>query len=493
VNLRSAFILTILISVLASCTKIESTDIGSGLIPPIDNVNTFEQLLDVHTFNQYNGDSVYPTKGENLVLGRVSNDPLFGKTTGIINMEVKPDFFPYRFNGIRTTRILDSMVLVLGYKGVWGDSATKQTLNVYELTQNQSNWLDPNKIYSTKNRFQHSGPAIGTTVVDPKNMLVDSIKPNKEPVNKNQIRIRITDASVMNRLFYDTVNHEKDTALKQAFAGFAIVPDTSSTTPNNLLVVNLADTNTKVAFYYSYLTDGATKRDTTVAYWKVGARAGFSNNVIRNPSGPVPEFVASVSSHPAEDSLVYLQTRPDAPFTKIKIPGLDTLSNKIIHRAELQIVQVPDLTTNPSDLDRLFSPPLLFVTAYSNDSSRRFMLPGGDVQFSLQGVSNYQDFGSYPFNRTINNRQVVNYAFDITRYVQGIATKKNRNHDLSLFAPYAEFVHAAESFNSQVPLGGSGTVNPLALGRVRVGGGSLSKVGPNAPYRMRIRIIYTRI
>ncbi len=491
-NLRSAFILTILISILGSCTKIESTDIGSGLIPPIDNVNTFETSLDVHTFNQYNGDSTYPLKSENLVLGRISNDPLFGKTTGIINMEVKPDFFPYSFNGIYDSLKLDSMVLVLSYKGVWGDSATKQTLNVYELTQSQTNWLDPNKIYSTKNSFQHSGPAIGTTVVDPKNMLVDSILPNKEPVNKNQIRIRISNTSVTNRLF-DSNNYKKtDTVFKTAFAGFAIVPDTSLTNPNNLLVVNLADTNTKLAIYYSFKTSTTSARESTVAYWRVGSRAGFSNQVIRNPSGPTPEYLASVTN-PAEDSLVYLQTRPDAPFTKIKIPGLDTLSNKIIHRAELQIVQVPDLATTPSDLDKLFSPPLLFITAYSNDSSRRFMLPGGDVQFSLNGVSNYEDFGSYPFNRTINGRQVVNYAFDITHYVQGIATKKNRNYDLSLFAPYAEFVQATENFFSQVPLGGNGTVNPLALGRVRVGGGSLNKSGPNASYRMRIRIIYTRI
>ncbi len=490
-NLRSALILTIVISILASCTKIESTDIGSGLIPPVDNVNTFETLLDVSTFNQYNGDSTYPIKGENLVLGRISNDPQFGKTTGILNLEYKPDFFPYRFNGVHNTRILDSIVLVLGYKGVWGDSATQQKLNVYEISQ--SNKLASDTLQSTKRRYAYTGPVLGSTTVDPKKMLVDSLKPNKEAVNKNQIRIRITDASIQNRLFTDTFMLDSNKAFIPKFAGFGIVPDTSISTSNSLLVVNLADTNTKLAFYYSYLAAGATKRDTTVAYWRVGARSGFTNNIIRNPSGPTPPFVSTIASHPGEDSLVYLQTRPDAPFTKIKIPGLDTLSNKIIHRAELQIVQVPDLTTNPSNLDNLFSPPLLFVSAYSNDSLRRFMLPGGDVQFSFNGVSNYQDFGSYPFNRTINGKQVVNYAFDITHYVQGIATKKNRNYDLSLFAPYAEYVFASESFFSQIPLGGNGTVNPLALGRVRVGGGSLSKVGPNAPYRMRIRIIYTRI
>ena len=35
-----------------ACTKITNTDIGSGLIPPVDGVNTKDTVIDVITKNQ---------------------------------------------------------------------------------------------------------------------------------------------------------------------------------------------------------------------------------------------------------------------------------------------------------------------------------------------------------------------------------------------------------------------------------------------------------
>jgi hypothetical protein len=258
------------------------------------------------------------------------------------------------------------------------------------------------------------------------------------------------------------------------------------------MVVNLADTNTKLAVYYKSKATGSTTVDNNVTYFRFTSLSGFSNNIIRNPntpSGPA-EYAKYIGGGP--DSIVYLQTRPDAPFAKLKIPGLDVFPNAIIHRAELVIVQMPNAATG--DLDKLLTPPALFLSAYSNDSSRKFMLPGGDVSYSLGGVTNLQDFGAYPFRRTIDGQPgITNYSFEITHYVQAIATRKIRNYDLVLSAPFADVVYATESFNSIIPLAGSNVFNPLSLGRVRVGGGSIDPAGGNKSYRMRVRIIYTRI
>jgi hypothetical protein len=499
VNLRSAFILTTILTILAACTKIESTDIGSGLIPPVDNINTFDTSLAVSSFNLFDSDSTYPIRTDNLVLGRVSNDPLFGKTTAIVNLELKPEFFPFRFTGDYQSFQLDSMVLVLGYQGAWGDTNTVSTqkLNVYEL--NTSDTLSKDSSYTTRRKFGHSSSVIGSTTVDVKNMVKDSLGPTKEAVNKNQIRIKITDPSIQQRLFKDTLlldsnyafTHTHGSASLPGFNGFAIVPDTTTSSANFLMVVNLSDTNTKLAFYYRSKAVGATKVDTNVSYFRFNSYSGFSNNIIRNPNLPAPaEYVKYIGG--AEDSIVYLETRPDAPYAKIKIPGLNVFPNVIVHRAELVVVQMPNAATG--DLDKLLTPPALFLSAYSADSSRKFMLPGGDVTYSVGGVTNLQDFGAYPFKRTIDNQPgVTNYAFDVTHYVQAIATRKIRNYDLVLSAPFADLVYGSESFNTLVPLAGSGVFNPLSLGRVRVGGGSLSVNGPNKSYRMRLRIIYTRI
>lgn len=481
-NLRSALFLSIIISILASCTKIENTDIGSGLIPPVDNIHTFDTSLSTITQNLLDTGVVYPLRSDNLVLGRISNDPLFGKTTGIINLEVKPEYFPYRFGGVYDSLELDSMVLVLSYKGVWGDTTKAQNLKVYEISQ--SNQLKNDSVYTSRAQFQHQPIVLGSASVDVRNLLADTLKPNNEVVNKDQIRIKITDPSFKNRLFKDTLLLDSNLAFKNKFAGFAVVPDTSSSLPNSLLVVNLSDTNTKLAVYYKYAVTGTPKRD-TVSYLRFNALSGFSNNIIRNPVGA--EYMQHLSN---SDSLIYLQTRPDAPFAKIKIPDLINFPNCIVHRAELIIQQYPNTATG--DMDNYFSPPALFLTAYSADSSRRFMLPGGDVDFSITGVTNFQEFGSYPFKRTVNGQETVNYAFNLTHYVQSVVTRKNPTYSLVLSAPFADYVYGSESFGTLVPIAGGNVLNPIALGRVRVGG-NLAPNGPNAQYRMRLRIIYTRI
>lgn len=470
-NLRPAYLLVAIIGILTSCTKIESTDIGAGLIPPVDNINTFETSLNTITENYFDTDLVYPVRTDNLVVGRVSNDPLFGKTTAILNLQLLPEYFPFRFNGNKDSLKLDSVVLVLSYKGVWGDVNTTQTLNVYEIASPDKPEKD--SIYSTRKHIPHEATPLGSAIVDVNKLLEDTLKPYNEVVRKDQIRIKITDLAFTKRLF-DTAFLDSAKLFKNNIGGFAIEPDTSGAS-NNLLVVNLADTNTKVAFYYSFVYVGQTERKKASAYFRFTSESGFSNQIIRNPVGA--EYLQHQT--PGPDSLLYLQTRPDAPYARIKIPGLDTFKNAIIHRAELFIEQVPHNTL----LDASFSPPALFLTAFSADSSRKFMLPGGDVQFSNNGVNNLADFGAFPYKRD----QMSYYSFNLTQYVQGIVTMKNRNLQLALSAPFADYIHAVEEFNTVLPITNTGVLNTLAVGRIRVGGGSHSH------RKMRLRIIYTRI
>lgn len=491
-NLRPALLLTLVISILASCTKIESTDIGSGLIPPVDNISTFDTSFPVITRNFMDTGSVFPLRTDNLVLGRISNDPVFGKTTAIINVELKPEYYKYRFRGVYDEQKLDSIVLVLSYKGVWGDTsniaAATQTLRVYELDPG-GRPLRPDSIYSTRVSLPHKATPLGTVIFNPRDLIVDTLKHYGETINKNQIRIKLDTAAIAARLFRDTARTlNNDTLFRDnvtGFRGFAIVPDSASSTANNLLVVNLADTNTKVAFYYSTKFSGATVRDTVADYFRFTGLSGFSNNVIRNPVAA--EYYTTIDDG-VDDNLVYLQTRPDAPYTRIRIPRLDSLNNVIVHRAELLVEQVRANPT-PGTMDDYFTPPALFLSAFSTDSTRRFMLPSSDVQFSVSGVSNLADFGAFPNRRYLGAAEgyVTFYSFNLTRYVQGIATNKNRNYQLVLWAPFADYVFAVENFNTLIPVAGSSILNPLAIGRIRVGGGS------HSTHRMRLRIIYTRI
>ena len=63
-----------------SCTRInEATELGGDLIPPVDNVNTFEANLETQTNNALFHDTSRLLLSDAVALGAL-NDPEFGKT-----------------------------------------------------------------------------------------------------------------------------------------------------------------------------------------------------------------------------------------------------------------------------------------------------------------------------------------------------------------------------------------------------------------------------
>ena len=121
------FILAFFIVFITACTKIVTTDIGGELLPPIDGVNTKEMFVDVVSKN-WKDTIVRVGTGIPNALGYV-DDPLFGKTSATINIELKPTF-PLKFPVSRDSLHIDSVVLVLGYNGAWGDTTTHMKLGV---------------------------------------------------------------------------------------------------------------------------------------------------------------------------------------------------------------------------------------------------------------------------------------------------------------------------------------------------------------------------
>ena len=62
------------------CTKLDTTTLGSDLIPVVDNINTFADTFNVVTSQGYFVDSSHVSRDDYNALGNISNDPLFGKT-----------------------------------------------------------------------------------------------------------------------------------------------------------------------------------------------------------------------------------------------------------------------------------------------------------------------------------------------------------------------------------------------------------------------------
>src|SRR5258705_850795 len=144
----TGLIITATLIFFISCKKInEVTDLGGDLIPPVDNINTFDTTLTVEAYNDLFtlGGSVADTLKEDSIrshysneqfLGLINADPLFGKTDAQMYFELKPAVFPHSFPNKPTldSLFLDSVVLVLDYVETYGDSNAVQTVTVSEIT-----------------------------------------------------------------------------------------------------------------------------------------------------------------------------------------------------------------------------------------------------------------------------------------------------------------------------------------------------------------------
>src|ERR1700755_1978950 len=96
-----------------SCTKIVTTNVGAGLIPPVDGVLTKDTVLDVISKNA-GFDTAYVGISDDHVLGYV-NDPIFGTTKASLNFQIAPTFSPFWLGYSKDTIVLDSVVLCLSY------------------------------------------------------------------------------------------------------------------------------------------------------------------------------------------------------------------------------------------------------------------------------------------------------------------------------------------------------------------------------------------
>ena len=451
------------------CTKIDTTNIGGSLIPAVDNVNTFDTIINVIANNI---DSVpfgkecatiYPT--DQHALGYIGNDPYFGTTKATIYTELKPANFPFSFDAKPAARTLDSIVLVLSYKKTWGDSTIPQTVTVHEI----SNTFTPDS--SSCSSYSFNAAVLGAVTYKPQR-LSDSIKVFRDTTAR-QLRIKLSNSFGQSLLSRDTI--QTDSIFKLLLKGFAIVPDNSG---NALTYYGLTDPNTKLAIYYKYKTTNLT--DTAVVTnFSLYNGDKSANTIVRNRSGAEISNVANIIN-PAGDNFIYIQTSPGS-YAELKIPALTGLSNRIVHRADLIMEQV-----SPTPLDNILSPPnFLFLDIKDSVNGAYHPIP---CDFTAPGGQ--PDIGTFGgYKTTVNS--VVRYSFNISRYVQKIITNHKTNATVRLKAP--NYVKTLVSYidDCKQPLASLlFPLNNAAEGRVKLVGGTATGTAVN---RIRLRIIYSKL
>jgi len=489
----------------AGCNKLDTTDIGGDILPVVDNIHTFADTLPIITTQGvFSPDSTVVSRTEDHAIG-FTNDPLFGTTTAGAYFQLKPPFFSY-YLGNRGDTIsypfpaygtgFDSVVLCLKYKGFYGDSSQPLQLDLMEV--NDVNFRDQTNKPNPVTYKPSTGILLGTTTVQVAK-LADTVHYfNNKDVSVNVIRIRIMGAAAagwLDRLYrMDSVNfhagtnaYYSDSTFRRLFNGLAVVPHPGGP-GNQLLYVNLADPATRLEIHYRRKNNG-TSVDTV-----------FSSFILNSDYFGTPSFRSSNTANniervrpalPSGDQEIYLQTNPGT-FANLKIPALSGLSNRIIHRAELIVEQIPDPASS------IFkSPNFLYLDLKDSGSTNKWKPIYFDLNPAASYDPDYKNPFSYPYypNNGIDNfyfggykRQKLDnfgntidyYNFNISKYVQDIVTNHRYNYDLRLFP----------AFSFSYPQYASTIINygnSIAYGRVRVGGGN------NANYKMKLRIVYSTL
>ena len=496
-KLTLAFSLSIIFVI--GCTKFDTTKLGSDLIPVVDNINTFSETLDIISTQGLYPDSLFRIfRNTNQLLGKINNDPVFGKTEANMFFQFKPESYPFQFLAATDTLVkLDSVVLCLSYVGAYGNTSLPQTISVSEVVDNE--FRD-----STNKNFPisyqpNTGPVLATSTFSLQNLSDYKIISNGKDSVRNQIRVLIADDALntafMTTLFNrndsisDPANNafRNDSLFRRFYNGFAV--KATSATSNALMYISLTDATSRLEVHYSKRTRGIV--DTVfksfvlkTADIPVAAPSTTANYISRDYSG-TNVLSGSTTEH-------YLQTSPGT-YLNLKIPQLDTLSNRIVHRASIIIEQTPTTA-----LDSTFGvPPYLYLDLkdttigmqtiwkplYYDLNPAAQYLPDYQNQFAPYFPVNGVDqgyFGGTPKTRPDGRRY---YDLNITRYTQQIVTKRFKNYELRVFAPYLikypQFPNAAYITYD----------NPPAFGRVSVGSGDLA-TNPN--YRMKMVVIYSK-
>ncbi len=481
-----------------SCSKFDTTNLGSDLLPAVDNINTFADTLSVITSQGiYNPDTTVLNRTDDFVFGSI-NDPVFGQTTAGIYFQLKPSFFPYYIGAANDTLNgygagLDSVVLCLKYRGFFGDSTMPLQFQVNAVSDN--NFRDSVYNKRTVNYRPNIGQLLGTGSVDPRRMADTIYYANGKNTSVGQIRIKLSqnwgqllytsDSLAIGPFFHAFAS---DSAYRYRFNGLAV---TATGINNTLVYTKLADTSTRLEIHYRRRNLG--RVDTLFT----------SLSLNSDPFGSPTNYSSGIANYvqrnrpalPSGSQEIFLQTTPGT-YANLSIPGLSGLNNRFIHRAELivqQITEIPEsvfrtpnflyLDLRDSTVAPLWKPiyhDLNPAANYDPDYQNPLSIPYFP---SLNIGVDYNYFGGYRRDRTDPSGNIQHYYnFNISRYVQDIVTTHRRNYDLRLMSPskfnYPQYGPIYEAFG-----------NSIAFGRVKVGGGS----NPNPNYRLMLRIVYSKL
>jgi len=383
-NLIGAFLLVVYM--VYGCKKEDET-LGMNLLPGVIAIETryFQDSTTISSFTFR--DEKIKVSGPRYNLVGSFNDPLFGYTSGYFAAQYRLQYYP----NYEPDATLDSLILQMSYKYVYGDTLTPQTLLVHELTDSLSYNSSYLSSYNLKNIA--SPEIIGSLDFIPK-FRTDSTKTD---TTAQILRIPL-DPSLGNRLLkMDSLDMVSNDKFITVFKGLLV--ETAPVSRKGSLLRVDAPSSVLVAYYHT------AKHDSLGYGYRVTANSADVSGYVHDYSSA--PFFANMNQETVQDTLVFLQPTGGTKV-KINIPGLTTWkdsTNYVINKATLTI----HVDTLISDFKRFEIPPNIYLMNILDD---------GTEELPQDGTQSLSYYGG------IYNPVKGTYTFNIAQHLQLVTTGK---------------------------------------------------------------------
>ncbi len=404
---------------------------GSGLIPPIDNIHTFNEKefaigISTHSHDSlFTNDYLYMVSG----LGQISNDPFFGATNASIYFQIVPPENNFKFpEGI----VIDSAVLFLPYfvsstgnSYTYGDTTTQTgmplSLNVHRVTGAFK--YDLEKLYYSFDSIAYAATPIGSGTVRIKDIKDTTALSNGDTVY-NTLRLKMTNAFINELATASSNVYASADAFTEYFRGLYITPSA----PSSFLAyfrldgVHVANYSyAQVCFFYHKSDD--TGKTTLKKNFKLSLQhSSFFNRITRSYSGSL----ATPYLNNANTDSIVMQGIPGIR-SDITIDLDGKIPTSVVNKATLTLTAL-----NVGNDDKFTPPTQLIVMGVNEDGSEYYIADRTNQSGGLK--SDGMDFvGGRPSPVTINGNTHLQYEFNIPREVQKCVSEGKNKLTLRIY------------------------------------------------------------
>ena len=423
-NLTGAILLLLVVA--WGCKQGDQT-LGVDLLPGVKILDTrYHQEKTSISTSVYTDTKIRVDRPKYNLLGSF-NDPVFGRTDASFVAQFRLPFY----RAFLPTAAIDSAVLIMTYKTIYGDTVSSQNLQVYELASSLNYEAKYLSSFNVGNLA--ATEPIGTGNFIPK-FRTDSTKVD---TTTQVIRVRLKNSFGSSLIGIDSLNLASSDLFLKVFKGLYIRSTPISRKGTLVSIINAPMANTTESNPRIFLYYHDAKSDTLSYGCEITANSANVASYVHDYSSA--RFNPNLNKENNTDSLIYIQPTGGIK-SKILVPSLSTWkdsANYAINKATLTF----HADTIMSDSRRYEMPKRLYLTL---DSLGTEIFPADSKLSSL-----YYD-GFY-------NATTATYSFNVTQHLQQIITGKKQN--------YAFYLVQSERNSSakRVVLKGLGSSKPVEL------------------------------